>query len=520
MPPRRCPKPGVLQRVERAALTCLLVASLAPGPHAGQAIAQAPSPAEQQQRIDQKMTQAIDLLPGWVRGGGDFWTIIELEHKVSESVKARDFAGADRTADQILAMLEKPALSRPKTAIAPNAFEGLQEQIDNWIAAGGNPADVFPLGEQLSKLLQTGPPEAIAAQIARIKAVIATKPSNGAALRGQEAAALLPVDVRRIPADAAIVFHSTRSHRGPEIYTLSASGEATQITFLNPQPYDQPYEHVAVSYDRRYIAANRYLRGGAGPTGVWVIDLEQKTERRLLSGFFSAGNGGVDWSADGFLYFAARRTPAEKEGVFRIRPDGSGLKALITLDPSDPGLVGDVSVSEDSTMLAYVRAVAVRTPAAPVLKTQVWVSAIDGTGQRMVDDGGPELGTEGGFPIGDFDPEISPDNTFVVFSRTNTGHVNFPSSFNTAHDIWIAPLEGSVPARRVTRPGPISIVPDWHGNQIIYTEISEADNTFGLVVINPDGTSYRRLEPSLRTLLDCGQAGKWIPNAPALSVSR
>ena len=36
---------------------------------------------------------------------------------------------------------------------------------------------------------------------------------------------------------------------------------------------------------------------------IWVIDLERKTERHLVPDFFTAGNGGVDWSADGSIYF-------------------------------------------------------------------------------------------------------------------------------------------------------------------------------------------------------------------------
>jgi hypothetical protein len=72
----------------------------------------------------------------------------------------------------------------------------------------------------------------------------------------------------------------------------------------------------------------------------------------------------------------------------------------------------------------------------------------------------------------------------------------------------------------VTQPGPISIVPDWHGNKIIYTEFSEAGDASGLVMIDPDGSGYRRLEPDLRSQLDCGQAGKFIPNAPMAAISR
>ena len=162
-------------------------------------------------------------------------------------------------------------------------------------------------------------------------------------------------------------------------------------------------------------------------------------------------------------------------------------------------------------MLAYVRAV--RTPKGPrsVLKTQIWVARVDGTDPRMVDDGGPELGYYGGFPIGDFDPEISPDSRLVVFSRTNPRFLNFKDSVNTAHDLWVAPLDRSRPAQRITAPGPISIIPDWQGDRILYTEYDERGQYIGLVTIAPDGGGKRRLEGQLPGLWQGGRHGKWIP---------
>jgi Tol biopolymer transport system component len=400
------------------------------------------------------------------------------------------------------------ALLQPAGPDGADPFEGLQEQIDAWIAAGGNPAEVFPLGAEMDALLQNGTPEQVQAQARKIRALVSTTPAALPPTPSQP----VSVRVRPIPADAEIAFYSARSGLGPEIYTMARSASAvTQITFIHPRPYDQPYEHVGVSFDRKMIAVNRYLRGGAGPTGIWLIDLEQGRETRLAPGFFSAGHGGVDWSPDGFVYFAGRASVAEKTGIYRVRPDGSELTPLFVLEASDPGYVGDVSVSEDGSMLAYVRAVAPDAASSHVLKTQVWTARADGTRQRMVDDGGPELGSRGGFPIGDFDPELSPDNDHVVFSRTNTQHVNFADTFATAQDLWIAPLDGSAPARRLTPAGPISIVPDWQDGLILYTEISEADDYAGLVLIHPDGTGYKRLGPPSQSLRDFGTAGKWIP---------
>jgi Tol biopolymer transport system component len=410
--------------------------------------------------------------------------------------------------DEAGAPARGPVAPGPAGGASEDPFEGLQEQIDQWIAAGGNPAEVFPMGAELDRRLRTGTPDAIAEQVQKIRTLVSTVPPPlPTTPRGP-----VPVRVRRVPEAAEIAFHSPRSGLGPEVFTMQSDGSnPTQLTFLNPRPYDQPYEHVAVSFDRRLLAVNRYLRGGAGPTGVWLIDLVHGLETRVAPDFFTAGHGGVDWSPDGTLYFAGRASAASKTGVYRAAPGGGPPTALFVLEASDPGYVGDVSVSDDGSMIAYVRAV-VPDPASPhVLKTQIWVAGTDGTGRRMVDDGGPELGSRGGFPIGDFDPELSPDNRHVVFSRTNTRHVNYADSFATAHDLWLAPLDRSAPARRITREGPISIVPDWREGAILFTEINESDGYAGLALIHPDGSGYRRIGPSATGRRDFGSAGKWIP---------
>lgn len=492
----------------------LVICAVALSIVAGAATGQTPTWTEQKSRVDQKLREIHQLVPAWIQAGGDQRHVTTLGAEVDRHLKAGDLARAEEKADLLLGILKSRDATRAKT------LRDLQGRIDDWMAAGGDPSLVLPLGQKLGELLQAGTPEQVDAQIQRILALV-SQPLPRGAVRSVAAPGPVPVTVRSIPADAEIVFYALTA-TGFEIFTMKADGgSVTQITFSSAQQREQTYEHVAVSFDRKMIAANRYLKGGTGPTGVWVIDLERKVETRLLHAFFTAGNGGVAWSPDGFLYFAGRRNPREKESIFRVSPDGSGLKSIVTLEPSADGFLGDVSVSEDGSMLAYIRAVGLPAKGGTVLKTQVWVARIDGSGQRMVDDGGPALGNRGGFPIGDFDPEISPDNTRVVFSRTNIEHVNFKESFNTAHDLWVATLDGSAPARRVTRPGPISIIPDWRGSKILFTEYSEAGRYTGLALISPDGTGYRRLEPGRTKMWEGGRHGKWIPtNSVAALPSR
>ena len=340
------------------------------------------------------------------------------------------------------------------------------------------------------------------------------------ACRDEEQAAPTQAAVapRALPPGADVIFWSTRNVDAPgpmgpsHLYVLDIEdGTVVQIAFQAHH-----YEHVAVSHDRRYIAATRHLNPDGSPSAsVWVLDLETQAETRLAPQFFQAGNGGVDWSPDGFVYFAAQPDESGPSNLYRARPDGSQVTQLTFLEhnprsvPPEPAIVGDVSVSADGSRLAFMRAVAVEQAGAWVLKPQIWVMNAAGGEARMVFDGGDEAGTYGHDLIGAFDPEISPDGTKIVFSRTDTAHRNFPDTVDTAHDLWIINVDGSG-LRRLTQPGPASIVPDWRGDVIIYTTYDEAGNYIGLMSIAPDGAHMRRLERGV-DLWDGGRMGKFLP---------
>jgi Tol biopolymer transport system component len=86
----------------------------------------------------------------------------------------------------------------------------------------------------------------------------------------------------------------------------------------------------------------------------------------------------------------------------------------------------DCSWSEDGTKIAFSR-----LPDPWFSKpSQVWIMASDGTGQERITEGGPNPDNEanhGPYPIGiDADPDLSPDNEKIVFSRLKTGKQNPP----------------------------------------------------------------------------------------------
>ena len=313
-----------------------------------------------------------------------------------------------------------------------------------------------------------------------------------------------PVRLGTIPFDAEIVYHQEGF-----IYVTNRGGTSVaRITFDNPRQW----EHVAVSHDRRFVAANEQLPNPTGEAGgvsrLWLFDLAAGTEARLLPAFVTAGNGGVDWDPRGFLYFAAKEknvvphpesrddflANAGANDVYRVRPDGSGLQRLL-----DTPLAGeaDVSVSENGSLVTFHS-----QPLDDEAHTELWVMGSDGSHPVLVHRGGATR-------VGSVhDPELSPDNSALVFSRVNPDvPPNFPENpdANTAHDIWTVRIDGT-DARRLTRPGPISITPDWRGEEILFLHISESERYAGLAMVRADAA-----DQSPERLRSGPNIAKWIP---------
>ncbi len=315
----------------------------------------------------------------------------------------------------------------------------------------------------------------------------------------------VPVTLNRIPDQAEIIFH-----QDDYIYVMDRQGDnVTQITFEQPRAY----EHVAVSHDRRFIVANEQLPNPTNQPGgnsvLWLYDLEGGTEAQLVPAFKTAGNGGVDWDANGFIYFAARdmdvvanpQTPeddienAAANDVYKIRYDGTGL---LRLTQTTDGGEADVGVSPDGTLVSYIKQV-INFPSED--HTEVWVINPDGSNPRMIYQGGLVGQTSV------HDPDISPDDTQVAFSMVNPDFKNFPDdpAANTAHDLYVIDLDGTG-MRRVTQPGPISIIPNWNDNLILYTELNEAAQYLGVSIVSDQGTDQLPERIRLGSF-----APNWIP---------
>lgn len=363
--------------------------------------------------------------------------------------------------------------------------------LPSWVYAGGDVADVTPLLQRVSQSLAAADPDGAEQTLDQILSIITTPlvpvytPPPGPYLTP---AVAVPLNV--LPAAAAIVAHF-QGH----IYVMDQTGQqVTQITLGTARPW----EHVAVSYDHRYVVANEHPTTEPSRSRLWLFDLQNGTETQMLNQFYVAGEGGVSWDRNGYIYFVGKELASTvTTEVFRIKPDGSGL-ARLTYSPGLPKY--DVGVSQDGTAITYV--VFVPDPASSTAHTEIWVSNSDGSNPRRVYRGG----TAG--IASAHDPELAPDNSRVVFSVMNAQVPrNFPEGPNTALDLWTVVLDGTG-LKRLTAPGPISMIPNWqpNGNVILYTEASEQEGYAGTAIVNAD--SPDQAPTQIRRDMS---AAKWIP---------
>lgn len=291
-----------------------------------------------------------------------------------------------------------------------------------------------------------------------------------------------------LPDDAALVYHQNEF-----AFVMDKNGaRETQITFDTPRSW----EHLAISPDRRFMVGNEHPKKELSRSLLWLYDLKNKTEAQLAPDVYFAGDGGVDWDPAGFVYFKCKKEKQIRfSDICKVKYDGSILTQLTNTPLVEET---DVAVSEDGSLVTY--ALLVPEPKNNSAHTEIWVMNADGTEARMVYKTGTVLKKSG------HDPEISPDNTRVIFSMVNSEVApNFPNipAANTAHDIWTVNLDGGDPIR-LTKPGPISMIPDWQDDAVVYTDVSESYKGASIVNASDKEQSPRRIKSG-------ANSARWIP---------
>jgi Tol biopolymer transport system component len=319
-----------------------------------------------------------------------------------------------------------------------------------------------------------------------------------------------------IPKQAEVVCQSygEKSALGPpsaEIFVADANGgHRVQIT------HDRKlYNHFAVSPDRKMIAAGRLDDGDTNKDGIInpkdrktliVLDLEHKLEWAPVPQSEDNCEGGVDWTTDG-KYIVAGMKFHNKTEIYRVHPDGTGLECLTKnlgklLGIPQPVFVSDVSTSFDGQWIAFTCMTKLHA------LMRIVVMRIDGSEARFVSDGGGPAANnpKSTWPCGDFDPEFSPDGKYVTFERSTAAAVldmGYPS-----FDVMRIKIDGTDLLNLSPKGNKASLgIPDWSfDNRIVFSEWNKEAHWSGVVLVNPDGTNYRRVEK----LKGCTWV-KWIP---------
>jgi Tol biopolymer transport system component len=137
-------------------------------------------------------------------------------------------------------------------------------------------------------------------------------------------------------------------------------------------------------------------------------------------------------------------------------------KNLVQITTQSEYMDFDCAWSEDGTKIVFNRL------PAPWLEnpSQVWLMDADGTNQAQITEGGPnpyDEENQGLYPIGiDADPDLSPDNKKIVFSRLRTGKENIPFGVYELIVIDVETKELEVLDSHFA-----NMVPQWKSNGIV-----------------------------------------------------
>lgn len=195
-------------------------------------------------------------------------------------------------------------------------------------------------------------------------------------------------------------------------------------------------------------------------TELYLLDLKTKKMECLTSGLDAINNPDYSCVTKKIVFSARKGSDISLQNhIYTI--DFQKNLVQITHDPEYMDF--DCSWSEDGTKIVFSR-----LPAPWFEKpSQVWMMDSTGDNLEKITDGGSNLNNEGPhgvYPIGiDADPDLSPDNTKIVFSRLKTGKENEPFG---VYELII--IDVYTKKEEVLDSGYANMVPEWKSNGIIF----------------------------------------------------